>query len=225
MYNYNDLINEINKAKDNKYASFSSGLSGEKINYLGVRIPKLRELVKKYKNNFDLSTLKPTYTYEILFLYFSLNILSFDDFNKSIDFILENEKYWIGWGLNDSVYQYIKKPKDFNLIYDRLLELLKHKNQYIRRLAYLICFKYEKNKENLVKIFKLFKKDDDYYVWMAESWLLCDLYIYYPEETFMFLKEAKLGKIIVNKAVSKIHDSYRVSFENKKKADLLKDNK
>ena len=222
MYDYRDVQIELKKAKNEKYASFSIGICGSSVSYIGVRIPKLRALVKKYKNNFNLETFKCEKVYEIMFLYFSLNILALNDFDKSIDFILKNEKYWLGWGLNDSVYQYVKLKKDFDDIYDRLKELLNHKNQYIRRLAYLICFKYEKDKENLEKIYKLIKNDDEYYVWMAESWLLADLYIYYPEDTFMFLKEAKLDKIIVNKAISKIHDSFRVSLEGKNKAKLLR---
>jgi len=50
---------------------------------------------------------------------------------------------------------------------------------------------------------------------MAEAWLICELYIKYPEKTRQFIKNNKLNKFTQNKAISKIHDSYRVSDEEK----------
>lgn len=50
---------------------------------------------------------------------------------------------------------------------------------------------------------------------MAEAWLICELYIKYPKETKAFIKNNNLNKFTQNKAISKIHDSYRVSKEEK----------
>ena len=57
---------------------------------------------------------------------------------------------------------------------------------------------------------------------MAESWLVCELYTKYPEETTKYLKKNKLNKFTQNKAISKIHDSYRVSKEEKEFLNTLK---
>ena len=57
---------------------------------------------------------------------------------------------------------------------------------------------------------------------MAESWLICELYIYYPQETTNFLKTNNLNKFTQNKSISKIRESYRVSKENKDYLTTLK---
>ena len=181
----------------------------------------IKKLAIKYKN-IDLNDYKINNIFELRFIYFLIGISRTKTFSEGIDFILENSDEYLGWAITDSTYQYIVLEDDFQNVLTTLKMLLKNKNEYIRRLAYLICFKYLKNKDNLSNIFRLFKNDEAYYVQMVESWLLCELYIFYQEETFMFLKETNLDKIIVNKAISKIHDSYRVIKDGKEKAKLLK---
>lgn len=223
MYTFDDLIIELEKYKNKDYETFTKSLSGEvSLSYYGVKIPVLRKIVKKYDKKIDLSTFRPSYVYEVLFCYFALNILASKKYSDAFDFIKKNEKYWIGWGLTDSVYQYIKFPNDFSLVYPILLSLKKYQNQYLRRLAYLCCFKYENDVNNFKTIISLTENDSDYYVQMVESWLICDLYVKHTEETFMFLKETKLDKIIVNKAISKIQDSFRISEQDKKRAKSLR---
>ena len=50
---------------------------------------------------------------------------------------------------------------------------------------------------------------------MAEAWLVCEIYIKYPDECKLFIADNKLNKFTQNKAISKIRDSYRVSKEDK----------
>ena len=57
---------------------------------------------------------------------------------------------------------------------------------------------------------------------MAQAWLICDLYIKYPKETLKFIKQNNLNKFTHNKAINKIHDSFRVSKEDKEYLNRLK---
>ena len=57
---------------------------------------------------------------------------------------------------------------------------------------------------------------------MAESWLVCEIYVHYPKETTKFLKNNKLNKFTQNKSISKIRDSYRVTKEEKDFLNTLK---
>ena len=57
---------------------------------------------------------------------------------------------------------------------------------------------------------------------MAEAWLICEMYIKYPKEIKKFLENNNLNKFTQNKAISKIHDSYRVSKEEKELLKILK---
>jgi hypothetical protein len=54
---------------------------------------------------------------------------------------------------------------------------------------------------------------------MAEAWLVCEMYTKFPKETTEFIKKNNLNKFTQNKAISKIHDSFRVSAKEK---ELLK---
>ena len=221
MQKYNDLLDEIFNYSSMEKKRTVDNILGTNDEHLGVPIPILKKLAIKYKN-IDLNDYKINNIFELRFIYFLIGISRTKTFSEGIDFILENSDEYLGWAITDSTYQYIVLEDDFQNVLTTLKMLLKNKNEYIRRLAYLICFKYLKNKDNLSNIFRLFKNDEAYYVQMVESWLLCELYIFYQEETFMFLKETNLDKIIVNKAISKIHDSYRVIKDGKEKAKLLK---
>ena len=221
MQKYNDLLDEIFNYSSMEKKRTVDNILGTNDEHLGVPIPILKKLAIKYKN-IDLNDYKINSIFELRFVYFLIGISRTKTFSEGIDFILENSDEYLGWAITDSTYQYIVLEDDFKNVLTTLKMLLKNKNEYIRRLAYLICFKYLKNKDNLSNIFRLFKNDEAYYVQMVESWLLCELYIFYQEETFMFLKETNLDKIIVNKAISKIHDSYRVIKDGKEKAKLLK---
>ena len=46
---------------------------------------------------------------------------------------------------------------------------------------------------------------------MAISWLLCEIFINFKEETIKYLETCKLNDFIINKAIQKIRESYRVS--------------
>ena len=221
MQKYNDLLDEIFNYSSMEKKRTVDNILGTNDEHLGVPIPILKKLAIKYKN-IDLNDYKINNIFELRFVYFLIGISRTKTFSEGINFILENSDEYLGWAITDSTYQYIVLEDDFRNVLTTLKMLLKNKNEYIRRLAYLICFKYLKNKDNLSNIFRLFKNDEAYYVQMVESWLLCELYIFYQEETFMFLKETNLDKIIVNKAISKIHDSYRVIKDGKEKAKLLK---
>ncbi len=221
MQKYNDLLDEIFNYTSMEKKRTVDNILGTNDEHLGVPIPILKKLAIKYKN-IDLNDYKINNIFELRFVYFLIGISRTKTFSEGINFILENSDEYLGWAITDSTYQYIVLEDDFQNVLTTLKMLLKNKNEYIRRLAYLICFKYLKNKDNLSNIFRLFKNDEAYYVQMVESWLLCELYIFYQEETFMFLKETNLDKIIVNKAISKIHDSYRVIKDGKEKAKLLK---
>ena len=57
---------------------------------------------------------------------------------------------------------------------------------------------------------------------MAESWLVCELYVHYPQRVTEFLKRNNLNKFTQNKSISKIRDSYRVTKEEKDFLNTLK---
>lgn len=73
----------------------------------------------------------------------------------------------------------------------------------------------EKQYVSYLKRFDNKIESDKFYINMAEAWLVCELYIKYPNKVKKFIAKNNLNKFTQNKAISKIHDSYRVSKEDK----------
>ena len=80
------------------------------------------------------------------------------------------------------------------------------------------------DEKNLETIFDTLNKieSDKFYINMAEAWLVCEMYVDYPHKTKEFLQKNNLNKFTHNKAISKIHDSYRVSKEEKEYLNTLR---
>ena len=57
---------------------------------------------------------------------------------------------------------------------------------------------------------------------MAEAWLVSFMFVKHRDETLEYMKNNKLNKFTYNKAISKIHDSYRVKKEDKEYLNSLR---
>jgi 3-methyladenine DNA glycosylase AlkD len=79
-----------------------------------------------------------------------------------------------------------------------------------------------KEKEAFDLIISLLKDDDEYYVVMAEAWLISYLAIYHPERTLEYLNNTNLKYNIVGRAIQKTCDSFRVSKEYKEKIKKIR---
>ena len=122
------------------------------------------------------------------------------------------------WALCDSFCSSIKIVRKYEEKYFKeAVKLTLNKEEFISRVGLVMILNHFINKNNLDIIFDTLNKiqSDKFYINMAEAWLSCELYIKYPKETTKFLKKNNLNKFTQNKAISKIHDSYRVSKEEK----------
>lgn len=80
----------------------------------------------------------------------------------------------------------------------------------------------------LQKIFTLINNletNNQYYVNMMISWLLCECFIKRRNETLKYLKTNNLNSFVIRKFVSKCRDSYRVSKQDKDELLKLKNRK
>lgn len=117
---------------------------------------------------------------------------------------------------------------NFMLAYDLSKELYKSEYVFCRRFAFVQLLRFAKLEENIDAIFQLINsanKEQEYYVNMAISWLICEIMIYFPEKTINFLNNYKNNYkqenniFIIKKSISKCLDSYRIAFNYK---ELLK---
>ena len=93
------------------------------------------------------------------------------------------------------------------------------KDEFTVRWAYVMyIFNNNKKDKKIIKdLLPLIVNDDRYMVMMGETWLLCELAIYHPDEIYEYIKNSKLDYKTKSKAISKIYDSFRISEDNKKR--------
>ena len=69
--------------------------------------------------------------------------------------------------------------------------------------------------DRILSIINSFTEASYYYVDMILAWLLCDSFIKERDKTLQFFKKNNANSFVINKAISKCHDSYRVTKEDK----------
>lgn len=223
---YQEYINYLISIKEDKYKEFHSKLCFTKYEILGIRLPIIRKIVKQIsKTNYEdfLKLTKSNYYEEVMIegLVIS-NIKEEQLFNKYFNkYITKIDN----WGICDSFCNSLdivtKNPsKYFNLC----KELSLSNEEFISRVGLIIILNYYVKEEYLQDIFNILDSitSDKYYINMAQAWLICELYIYYPQVTENYLKKNKLNKFTHNKAISKIRESYRISKDKKEYLNTLK---
>jgi len=143
-------------------------------------------------------------------------ICKIKDFNLLKHYLDIYSKKIDNWSNCDQLkFDINKNNKDdfVNLAYDYINSPL----PFQRRIALIIMFKFINN-ENINLVFEIansLNAEENYYVNMANSWLLCESFIKCREQTLQFLKDHNLNNFTLNKMISKCQDSYRISGEDK----------
>ena len=120
------------------------------------------------------------------------------------------------WWHVDQLSQFVDKELTFEFAYEKASEYIKSELPFARRWGYVMFMPtLVKEVGAAEKLFSLFKDDDEYYVQMAEAWLISYLGIYEPEKTIAYLESCPLKYNIAGKAIQKICDSFRVKDEMK----------
>ena len=148
--------------------------------------------------------------------YYQVSLGQIKSIEEKFLFIEENFDKLQDWWHTDQLQQFVNKDLKMDFAYKKATKYINHPNPFVRRWAYVMFMPtLVKEKNNFDKLLKLFKDDDEYYVIMAQAWLISYLGIYNPDKTLEYLKSKPLKYNIVGKAIQKICDSFRVSEENK----------
>ena len=225
--NYEDFLKYLNSIKEEKYKEFHEGLVlNSKYQMLGIRLPIMRKISKEIsKSNYlDFLNISEDNYYEEVMIQ-GLVISTIKDEELFYKYHLEHIKKIDNWALCDTYCNSIKiVRKHENKYFKEALKMSLNKNEFISRTGLIMILSHFIKKNNLNKIFEVLNKikSDKYYINMAQAWLLCELFIKYREETLKYLENHTLNKFTINKTISKIHDSYRVSKEDKEYINKFK---
>lgn len=223
---YQEYLNYLKNISEEEYKNFHSKLCFTKYEILGIRVPLMRKISKQIsKTNYQEFLSLCTFTYyEEVFI----NCLVISLIKEESIFIKYFNEYITkidNWGICDTFCNSLKivntnPTKYFNIC----KELSLSKEEFISRVGLIIILNFFIKEEYLKDIFYILNNitSDKYYVNMAEAWLVCELYIKYPQPTEEFLKSNNLNSFTQNKSISKIRDSYRIDKEIKDYLNTLK---
>ena len=218
--NYKAFLKYLFRLKDEKYKEFHSSLVlNSKYEMIGIRVPIMRKLAKEIsKTNIEefLKYSQNKYYEEVMIQGLVISHMKdekiFNEYFKNYINKIDN------WALCDTFCSAIKIVEKYeDKYFKEAVKMSLDKKEFISRIGLVIILDHFIKEQNISKIFETLNKieSDKFYINMAEAWLVCEMYVKFPNKTMEFVKDNKLNKFTHNKAISKIHDSYRVS-ENEK---------
>lgn len=200
------------------------------LNY-SITIPEKTSLLKEIKKqSIDLSSWKNNPSHVLSSFYFLSLFQKAKSFAEQKKLILSNKRYFKNWYDVDELTKYLIYD-NFSNMFSFAERLLKEKNLFLRRMAYVIfIFNHNIDENNVDILIKAIQDnpDSEYYVAMAQAWLLATLAIKYFSKVYQFLLTGNISKDLLSKTKGKIRDSFRITEENKlliknlKRNDIIK---
>ena len=176
------------------------------------------QLIRKYvKEKRDVSFLRDEILSQQQFhrIFFYVSLKQLKNVEERMAFI-DSNLLFSDWWHTDQLIRFVS-GMPFEKAYDYAKRYVIDEDPFVRRWGYVMFIsKLCRDREHLGEILALMHNDDEYYVQMAEAWLLCELAVFFPEEIAEWLENCDLTYDITGKAVQKIQDSYRISEEDKK---------
>ena len=224
---YAELRKELAKEADDEYREFvMRGVPSERP-FIGVRVPKIREIVREIPTNerIEILGIEPVAFEEALARGMIVAGLPYEEMLKYFD---SQINYIDDWCTCDTFCAELRKTikKHRMEFLDTKIELLLNDpREFAARVGIVLL------KNNYVEfdyLFMVFDRVDqlaereEYYVRMALAWLVAECFIKFPDETLGFLHKTRLPKWTFNKAISKICDSLRVEPETKEYLKTLR---
>jgi 3-methyladenine DNA glycosylase AlkD len=215
------ILKELKSLSDAEYKEFNRKIVPTKQEVLGVRLPMLRKIAKriaKQEDSLEFIQSDKKDIFEMILL--EGMVLSY--LNKPfVELLPLTEKFLDkvdNWAQIDSTvcdFKNIKNEK--KEVLKVVKKWLKSDEEFVVRSGLVMLLAHYIEKDNLGMIFKLSQsvKNDAYYVFMANAWLISVCMAKFPEETIQFFKNNKLDAKTHNKAIQKSRESFRVSKDHK----------
>ena len=209
-----DMLKQLRALSEEKFAKFSQRLIPAP-QILGVRTPTLRALARKSFSALstadearrELQNYKPVFHEEFVLKGFFIMLFKQDEakFALASDFI----KTMPNWAVCD---MFAPKFRDAACA-DALLKQAKSGADEFERRFFYVYFMQNMSALTPEEFFEICaaESDERYYVQMGAAWAIAEMFIKHREITLAFLASKRAVKFIQNKAISKIHDSFRVS--------------
>lgn len=220
---YEELLAELKENSESDYAAFHKRLlKNDNINVLGVRVPTLKKIAKKYKNNVPELLSFPDDYYEVTFV--KLQTAALLHYNSFINYVDKCVSLIDNWATCDSFApKCIKNHKDEFLPY--ICAYVHSDKEFTQRFALTTLLHFYVEEKYLQTIFDIVQEVanlNHYYVHMASAWLIAEVLVKFYDDGVRFLKLNKLDVKTHNKAIQKACESLRLTNEQKEYLKSLK---
>ncbi len=150
--------------------------------------------------------------------YFQVSLGQLPSIKEKLEFIEKNFDKLNDWWHVDQLSQFVDKELTLDIALKKATEYIKHENPFARRWGFVMFMpSLVKEERAFESIVPLFYDDSEYYVAMAQAWLISYLAVYFPDKTLEYLKSKPLEYNIVGKAIQKTCDSFRVDDATKER--------
>ena len=217
---YQEFINFLISLEDINYKNFHSRLLGVKKNLIGIRTPKLKEIAKEIaKGEWQefIRYSQNNYYEEGVIKGLVLGFIKVDyEVRKGyIDSFIAEIDNWAICDITVGNLKFLKKEKDS--YYNFIKECILSNKSWKIRFGLVTLLDYYLEEKYIDEIFSLCSSitNKEYYVKMAQAWLISIMFIKFREKTLDYLKENSLDTWTHNKAIQKIRESTRVNKEDK----------
>ena len=211
--NYSQFIDYLYLNQDLKYRDFHQKLiKTDKL--IGVKTPILKKIAKNIAINDGLNffrIVKHT-TYEECVIHGLVVGYLKTDFKTILKELDRFLPYNTNWAINDLTVANLKIFKQYQQEgYQYIEKLLKQDNKRIR-FGLVLFLTYYLNDLYIDQVINWTLKiaSNDYYVKMANAWLISMIYIKYQDKIKPYLLNGKYDMDTTKKAIQKIKDSYRI---------------
>lgn len=217
---YSEFVKELEGMGDTQYREFHKKVIASEVQVIGLRSPVIKEIAKAVaKGDWKgfLAQKKGNYYEETGIRGLIIGYIKADKETVKAEiekFIPEIDN----WGICDSFIsnlKIIKKNREY--FFPLIKSMGKSDNQWEIRFSLVSLLSHYMEKEYLKEAFKICSeiKNKEYYVQMAQSWLISVMFVKFRDETLEYLKDNTLDSWVQNKGIQKIRESYRVSPEDK----------
>lgn len=223
-----DIEKKLLLKADGEYKKFHSALIPGIDNILGVRVPEIRKIAKAYANTeggFEFLSELPHRYYDENMLHGIIIGYTKAEYGVLEKYVHDFLPYVDNWAVCDSFVSSLKYFfKDKEKCLDLVRRLIGSDSVYKIRFALVSLLNYYVDNEHIDEALSLTLSvtRDDYYVKMAQAWLVSVCLVKEYEKTVKVLESRLFSPWVHNKAIQKARESLRISKERKAYLNSLK---
>ena len=222
-----EIFKKLSDLSDDAHKNFSTMLTPNAKNVLGVKVPFLRKIAKDVaKDDWQtyLKNARNDYFEELMIESMVIGYAKMS-VEERLDYINRFVPKIDNWGICDIFVTGLKfTNKNQETVFKYLEKYFNSKKEFEVRFAVVMLLSFYVNEAYIEKVLEILNKVycKEYYAHMAVAWAVSVCYVKFPDLTLKFLKDNNLDKPTHNKSIQKIKESFRIDKDQKEMVEQLR---